>query len=120
MLAQAATEVGFTFAEGYIVSGFVDNGGYINFTGPNFNITRGNTQLVLGMMPSLRFKQDNTEPRNSFITPALGTGITFSYKWMAIQIPFYYNAKTATQNGRWHVGFGLGVRLEALPRKNKL
>jgi hypothetical protein len=118
LFAQEKTVANFTFAQGYIVSGFVDNGGYINFTGPNFNLTRGKSQLVVGMMPSLRFKQDNSEPRNAFITPALGTGFTYSYKWFAIQVPFYYNAKTATEKGRWNIGLGLGIRLESLPRQS--
>ncbi|WP_194774561.1 hypothetical protein [Pararhodonellum marinum] len=97
--------------DGFIMTGYVDQGGFLNFTGPNANMTKGHSKYVLGMLPSLRFKQDNSTPKNSFITPNLGIGFTYGYKIYAIQIPLYYNPKSATQDGRWHVGLGLGVHL---------
>jgi hypothetical protein len=100
--------------DGIIVAGYVDNGGYLNFTGPNINATSGNSKFILGMLPSLRFKTDHETPKNAFVTPSLGIGFTYSYKVFAIQLPLYYNAKTATQNGSWHVGIGLGLRLNEL------
>lgn len=63
------------------------------------------------MLPSLRFKQDNSEVRNTFVTPNLGVGLTYSYKKIALQIPLYYNAKTNNNHGRWHIGAGIGIQL---------
>ena len=110
--AQDST-VRFTLYDGFVMAGYVDGGGFINFTGPNINATYKNSKFVLGMLPSLRFKQDQGTPRNAFITPNLGVGLTYSYKWYAVQVPFYYNPKTATENGQWHIGIGIGVRLSA-------
>ncbi|MCC5922068.1 MAG: hypothetical protein LAT68_16920 [Cyclobacteriaceae bacterium] len=100
--------------DGYIVAGYVDQGVYLNYTGPNINLHQKDFRMVVGMLPSLRFRQDNSEPRNAFVTPSLGVGITTSYKGVALQIPLYYNAKSATQNGQWHIGIGLGYRLNEL------
>lgn len=61
------------------------------------------------MLPSLRIKEDQSEgTKNSAIMPTLGAGLTFVYKKLALQVPVYYNSKTATQNGAWKVGLGLG------------
>ncbi len=97
--------------EGMVIGGYVDQGGYLNFTGPNIHLTRGHSVYVLGMLPSLRFREDEGSPRNAFVTPNLGIGFSYSYKLLAIQMPFYYNPKTATENGRWHVGLGLGLNI---------
>lgn len=106
--------------DGFIVGGYVDDGAYLNFTGPNINFKNHNSKFVLGMLPSLRFKEDRGIPKNAFVTPTLGVGLTYSYKIWAFQIPFYYNPKTATQNGRWHTGVGLGLRLDAMNKgRNK-
>lgn len=113
VLAQGEKKVNASLYDGFAVIGYVDQGGFLNFTGPNINAEYGNSKFVLGMLPSLRFKQDKGTPRNSFITPNLGIGLTYSYKYYAIQIPFYYNPKTATANGQWYVGVGIGVRLNA-------
>jgi hypothetical protein len=103
--------------DGVIIAGYVDQGGFTNFTGPNINATFGNSKFILGALPSLRYKRDDSTPRNAFVTPNLGIGFTYSYKIWAIQIPLYYNSKTATENGRWHMGLGLGLRLNELNKK---
>jgi len=96
--------------EGIVVAGYVDEGAFLNFTGPNINLRKGHARFVLGMLPSLRFKEDRSTPKNAFVVPGLGMGFTYSYKHLAIQLPLYYNAKTTTQDGRWHAGIGLGWR----------
>jgi hypothetical protein len=105
--------------DGIVIVGYVDNGGFSNFTGPNVNLVYKHSKFILGALPSLRYKQDNSTPKNSFVTPNLGIGFTYSYKMFAVQLPLYYNAKTATQNGNWQIGFGLGLRLNELNTKNK-
>ena len=110
-------KVSFTFYDGIFIGGYVDNGAFLNFTGPNINATYKNSKFILGMLPSLRFKEDKGTPKNAFTTPNLGIGFTYSYKLCAVQIPLYYNAKTATQNGQWHVGLGVGLRLNELNQK---
>jgi len=108
------TKVRISAYDGILAVGYVDGGGYSNFTGPNINMTYGHSKFILSALPSLRYKRDNAEPRNTFVTPTLGIGFTYSYKLFAIQLPLYYNAKTATENGQWHVGLGLGLRLNYL------
>ncbi|MCH7403442.1 hypothetical protein ACFOUP_04585 [Belliella kenyensis] len=98
--------------DGIGIIGYVDQGAFINFTGPNINSTYKNSKFILGMLPSLRFKKDRNIPRNTFVTPNLGVGFTYSYKMAAIQVPLYYNPKTATHNGEWNIGIGLGLRIE--------
>jgi hypothetical protein len=34
-------------------------------------------------------------------------------------MPLYYNAKTATDNGSWHIGLGIGLRLNEFNKKNR-
>lgn len=97
--------------DGIVIAGYVDRGGFTNFTGPNINWVEGDSRIVLGALPSLRYKQDSGPTQNTFVTPTLGIGLTYAYKLLAVQLPFYYNSKTATENGRWHVGIGLGLRL---------
>jgi hypothetical protein len=70
------------------------------------------------MLPSLRYKVDDDSPRNASIYPNLGFGLTYSYKYLSLQIPMYYNTKTETENGSWHVGFGIGYRITAFNKKN--
>ena len=113
---QEEKRKGFNFSlyKGYAVAGYVDEEAFLNFTGPNINYSINESTFTLGMLPSLRFRKDRGETTNSFVTPNLGAGLTYSYKVWAIQIPFYYNAKTETQNGQWHVGIGLGLRLDRL------
>lgn len=112
-------KVSFALYDGIFIGGYVDNGAFLNFTGPNINATYKNSKFILGMLPSLRFKEDKGTPKNAFVTPNLGIGFTYSYKIWAVQIPLYYNAKTATQNGQWHVGLGVGLRWNELNKKKK-
>jgi hypothetical protein len=98
--------------DGIIIAGYVDNGAFLNFTGPNISFMHKNSKIILGMLPSLRYKEDNGIFKNSPITPNLGIGVTYCYKMIALQVPLYYNAKTAVANGRWNVGVGIGVRLK--------
>ena len=97
--------------EAMVVVGYVDNGAYLNFTGPGIKVNKGSSMFMFGMLPSLRFKEDKHTPKSSFVTPNLGFGVTYIYKGLAIQIPLYYNAKTITENGKWHIGIGIGVRV---------
>ncbi|WP_343632051.1 hypothetical protein [Fluviicola sp.] len=98
--------------DGVIVGGYVDNGAFINFTGPGVSLTIKKSKFLLGMLPSLRYKEDKGLFKNFPITPNLGVGFTYCYNMIAFQVPLYYNAKTATANGRWNIGVGIGVRLK--------
>lgn len=98
--------------EGTVVAGYVDRGAYLNFLGPNISFTKGKYKIVLGMLPSLRFKEDTSTPKNSPVTPNLGGGVTYIYKKIAFQVPLYYNAKTATRNGHWTIGVGMGYKFK--------
>ena len=109
----------FSAGDGLFVAGYVDGGAFINFTGPNVNYKSGNSMFILGMLPSLRFKNDQGETQNSFITPNLGVGLTYSYKLFTLQLPFYYNVKTSTNDGQWHVGFGLGINIGYISKSRK-
>lgn len=106
------SKIKFTMQDGIVIAGYVDNGAFLNFTGPNISHTKNNTKIMLGMLPSLRIKEDNKEPKNSIITPSLGVGFTYSYKRIAFQLPFYYNTKTASTDGKWNCGIGIGIRLK--------
>ncbi len=68
-------------------------------------------KIIFGMLPSLRFKEDNSKIKNSFIIPILGIGFTYCYKKFAMQVPLYYEPKTAVNNGRWIVGIGVRMKL---------
>ena len=104
---------------GIIVAGYVNKGAYLNFGGPGLKLSKGSSHFMLGMFPSLRFKKDHATPANSFVTPALGVGVTYAYKGLALQVPLYYNNKTGSQNGQWHLGLGVGLRLNGLTGKKK-
>jgi hypothetical protein len=103
--------------EGLINAGYVDNSFFLNFGGPNLNMSFRNSKILLGMFPSLRFKEDKGIPKNSFVTPALGLGFTYMYKSVALHLPLYYNAKTPKENGKWNLGLGLGFKISSLNRK---
>ncbi len=101
----------FSVYDGVMVAGYVDKGAFLNFMGPNINFSFRNSKICLGMLPSLRFKEDHSIPKNQFVTPNLGAGLTYNYKRIAFQVPFYYNSKTVSKNGRWNIGVGVGIRL---------
>jgi hypothetical protein len=98
--------------DGIVVAGYVDQGAYLNFTGPNVSYTRGKSKFIFGMLPSLRFKLDSGTTINSPIFPSLGFGLTYAHKQFVVQVPLYYNAKTSTANGKWLIGVGIGFRLK--------
>ncbi len=102
------------FFDGVINAGYVNNGGFLNFTGPGLSATFKNSKFLFGMLPSLRFKVDKDSPKNTFVYPNLGFGLTYSYKNLSFQLPVYYNVKTTTEDGSWHLGFGIGYRISAL------
>ena len=100
--------------DGVINVGYINNGGYINFSGPGISATYKNSKFLLGMLPSLRFKVDKDSPKNALVYPNLGFGFTYTYKYLSLQLPLYYNVKTTTDDGSWYVGFGVGFRISAL------
>jgi hypothetical protein len=104
--------------DGVVNVGYVNNGGFLNFTGPGLSATYKNSKFLFGMLPSLRFKVDNSSPKNASVFPNLGFGLTYSYKYLSLQLPMYYNAKTSTEDGSWHVGFGIGYRIAGWNKKN--
>ena len=111
--AQTSTsKISVSAWDGSVVAGYVDDGGFLNFGGPSIKWNKKPYSIGLGMLPSLRFKDDkdaiaNGLPKNQFITPTLGAGIYFVKKHFIVQIPTYYTPKTAKTDGKWN--FGLGV-----------
>jgi hypothetical protein len=103
--------------DGVFNIGYVNNGGFLNFTGPGLSLTHKNSKILFGMLPSLRFKVDKGSPKNASVFPNLGFGLTYSYKYLSLQVPMYYNAKTTTEDGSWHFGFGIGYRIAGLNKK---
>ncbi|HKG06877.1 MAG TPA: hypothetical protein VKB19_10490 [Pedobacter sp.] len=102
-----------TLFEGVVAIGYIDHGATLNFTGPAIKYTRKPFTLMAGMLPSLKIKDDNAPagaPRNAVFVPSLGGGITAIYKHIALQMPCLYTAKTASKDGRWNVGVGLGYK----------
>jgi hypothetical protein len=118
-LFSQKTEVSTLIFSGTFIGGYVDKGAYLNFTGPGIKLQKGNSDLMIGVLPSLRFKEDKGITKNSFITPSLGIGITYTFKSLAIQIPFYYTSKTTVENGKWEMGIGIGLKINNLLTKNK-
>ncbi len=110
-------KVSYALFDGVIIGGYVDHGAFLNFTGPNLNATCRHSKFIFGMLPSLRFKKDHGTPKNAFVTPNLGIGCTYIYKMWAAQSACYYNGKTATENGQWHIGLGVGLRLNGFNKK---
>jgi hypothetical protein len=99
--------------EGYLLAGYVDHGAFINCTGPSIKFSKKPYAILVGLLPSLRIKEDKVAPaatKNSAVTPNLGFGITAAFRHLAVQLPFYYNAKTAVRNGKWKPGIGLGYK----------
>ncbi len=99
--------------DGILVAGYVDNGAYLNCTGPSIKFSKKPYLLMLGLLPSLRIKEDKVAAgatKNSIVTPTLGFGLTVAFRHVALQVPFYYNGKTAAKNGVWNAGVGLGYK----------
>ncbi|MNK18692.1 hypothetical protein D3C87_369010 [compost metagenome] len=99
--------------EGILTAGYVDHGAFINCTGPSIKFSKKPYTILLGMLPSLRIKEDKVAAgatKNAALTPNLGFGLTAAFRHLAIQVPFYYNTKTATKNGEWNPGVGLGYK----------
>jgi len=110
---DAAKKVSLTAWDGMAVAGYVDNGGFVNFGGPTIRFMKKPFTAGFGILPTMRIKEDNVAkeaPKNSAIMPTAGFGFTFVYKHLALQVPFYYNSKTATSNGKWNPGVGIGYK----------
>jgi hypothetical protein len=104
--------------DGVITAGYVNNGGYVNLSGPSLSITHNHSKFMLGLLPSMRLKKDKGTTKNAFMFPTLGVGLTYSYKFWSFQLPLFYNAKTSTTNGSWHMGVGVGYRINGLNKKS--
>ena len=99
--------------DGMAVAGYVNNGGFVNFGGPTVKLIKKPFSIGFGILPTMRIKEDKVakgSPKNSVIMPTAGFGFTFAYKHLVAQVPFYYNAKTATANGQWNPGIGIGYK----------
>lgn len=106
---ESQSRLKISFFDGIAVSGYVDRGAFVNFTGPNINFSNKGMKVMLGMLPSLRVKKDRSSgTRNSSVIPTLGVGFGVVYKKIVLQIPLYYNTKTVTNDGNWKVGVGIG------------
>src|SRR5690554_2520130 len=113
LLVKAQTnETKATLIEGIVVAGYADDGGYINLVGPAIKFTNKPLVVLVGLLPSLKFKEDKSVsgPKNALVMPTLGFGVTAAYKHLAIQVPLFYNNKTASNDGKWNVGFGVGYK----------
>jgi hypothetical protein len=100
--------------DGAVIAGYVNEGAFINFGGPSLKLIRKPYTVSLGLLPTLRIKEDKVAPgqkKNSTITPTLGSGITFGYKHLALQLPLYYNPKNTATDGKWNLGIGIGYKL---------
>src|SRR5262245_8310428 len=87
--------------DGMEVAGYVNNGGFVNFGGPTVKLVKKPFAIGFGILPTMRVKKDNVakgSPKNSIVTPTAGFGFTFLFKHLVLQVPFYYNTKTATSN----------------------
>ncbi|WP_225872499.1 hypothetical protein [Pedobacter polaris] len=99
--------------DGILVAGYVDNGAFVNCAGPSIKFSKKPYTILVGMLPSIRIKEDKVATgasQNTLVTPNLGFGATAVFHHVALQVPFYYNAKTAAKDGKWNVGVGLGYK----------
>ncbi len=114
--AQDVTKkISLTSWDGVIVAGLLNNGegGFVNFGGPAVKLIHKPMSFSLGMVPGLRYKEDVTPrpaKKNSEITPSLGFALTFAYKHIAIQVPMYFTPKSASADGKWNPGIGIGYK----------
>lgn len=98
--------------EGTVVAGYIDHGGYLNCIGPAVKYGTQRWSLTLGLLPSIKIKEDKSPVKNAIFTPTLGFGATLTvFKHLAIQVPAFYIPKTTTNNGKWTLGFGLGYKI---------
>ncbi len=110
--AQEEKKVSAKLFEGTVVAGYVDKGAYLNCTGPAVKWTKPTYSILLGLLPSIKIKEDSSPVKNSTFTPTLGFGATVTVlKHLALQIPTFYTPKTATTNGKWKLGVGIGYKL---------
>lgn len=110
---QLKAQTKITLFDGVVVAGYVDRGAYLNCTGPSVKFTKKPLSIAAGLLPSLRIKEDKVAPgatKNSIVTPNLGFGLTAVIHHFALQLPLYYNAKTAAKDGKWNLGAGLGYK----------
>lgn len=110
---EAVRKASFSAWDGMIVAGYVNQGSYVNFGGPSIRLVKKPWSAGFGILPTMRIKEDKVAkgaPKNSAIIPTAGFGFTFGYRHLVVQVPFYYNSKTATGNGHWNPGVGLGFK----------
>ncbi|MNK22330.1 hypothetical protein D3C87_406050 [compost metagenome] len=110
--AQTTTKA--VLFDGTVVAGYVDHGAFVNCTGPSIKFSKKPYTLLVGMLPSLRIKEDKVvagATQNTWVTPNLGFGLTAIFSHLAVQLPFYYNNKTVVKDGKWNLGLGLGYKL---------
>ena len=99
--------------EGMAIAGYVNKGAFVNFGGPTVRFIKKPVSAGFGILPTMRIKEEKVakdSPRNSAIMPTAGFGFTFVYRHLALQVPFYYNPKTATSSGKWNPGVGIGYK----------
>jgi hypothetical protein len=113
LLLNAKSQTKAVLFDGIVVAGYVDHGAFINCAGPSLKFTKKPYMILLGLLPSLRIKEDKVAPgatHNAALTPNLGVGLTAAFHHLALQVPIYYNAKTAVKNGKWNPGLGIGYK----------
>jgi hypothetical protein len=102
-----------TVWDGMAIAGYVDHGGFVNFGGPTVKLIKKPWCFGFGILPTMRIKEDKVAAgakKNSIVTPTAGFGFTVLYKHFVTQVPFYYNTKTATGDGKWNIGIGIGYK----------
>jgi hypothetical protein len=111
---KTGPQVKVTVWDGMMVAGYVNRGAYVNFGGPTLKLVRKPWNFGFGILPTMRIKEDQVPkgaPKNSIVTPTAGFGFTIAYKHFVFQVPFYYNPKSATVNGKWNPGVGIGFKV---------
>jgi hypothetical protein len=113
--AQKATEKKTSVSawDGMAVVGYVNDGGYFNFGGPTVKFVKKPFSFGFGILPTMRIKEDKVPAgakKNSAVMPTAGFGFTLVYKHFVTQVPFYYNSKTASADGKWNIGIGMGYK----------
>ena len=99
--------------DGLAVVGYVNRGAFINFGGPTVKLIKKPLSVGFGILPTMRIKVEQVvegAKKNSIVTPTAGFGFTMVFKHVAIQVPFYYNAKSSTLKGTWNGGLGIGYK----------